>query len=331
MSTVNRRHWLQASGALALGAVIGMPAIATAQVNTAQPVRVIVPYPPGAATDALSRLLAQALEKAAGTNFIIENKSGAGSQIGTKAIATAAPDGQTLGFIDTAFAINPGLIGTALPYDTDKDFTPLSLMASAQLVLVVHPSVKVNSMAEFVTLGKAKPGTLNYGSAGVGSAPHLAGEQLRGAAGVDVMHIAYRGGATVITDLLAGQIQFGFFTVPTMYDHIRAGSVRALAVTGDARSPRLPDVPTMAEAGLPAVDATPFFGLIGPAGLSPQTVSQLSQAASEAVRSGPLRERLVEMGFVPVGSTHDEFAQRLQAEIAKWREVIRVGGIKPDA
>lgn len=326
MTALTRRAWLKPAALLSLS-----PLAALAQIDPKTPVRIIVPYAAGAATDALSRLMAQALGAATGATCIVDNKGGAGTQIGTKAIATAAPDGQTLGFIDTAFAINPGLLGSALPYDTERDFVPISLMATAPLVLIAHSSVPARSVREFIALAKARPGELNYGSAGVGSAPHLAGEQLHSAAGIDINHVPYRGGATVLTDLIGGQIQFGFTTVPTMIDHIRAGTVRALAVTGGSRAAQLPDVPTMAESGLAAVDATPFFGLVAPAKLARRTVDQLSNAASTAVRAGPLNKRLVEMGFVPVGSTADEFKTRLASETAKWAAVIKAGNIKPNA
>jgi len=297
----------------------------------AGPVKVIVPYPPGAATDALARLLGQALEQAVGGTFVIDNRGGGATLIGTRAVATAAPDGQTLGFVDTSFVINPGLFGAQVPFDTRKDFAPLSLMAVAPLVLLVHKSLPAASLKEFIALAKAKPDTLNYGSAGLGSAPHLAGEQLRQAAQIDITHVPYRGGSTVLTDLIGGQVQFGFTTVPTMIEHIRSGAVRALAVCGTTRSALLPQVPTMAESGLPAVDATPLFGLIAPAKTPPAVLAKLSTAASSAVREGPLHKRLVELGFVPVGSTADEFRARIDSEIAKWTEVVRKGNIKPTA
>jgi tripartite-type tricarboxylate transporter receptor subunit TctC len=305
--------------------------IRSALAETGAAVRLIVPYPPGAATDTLGRLMAKALEPVTKRPVVVDNRGGAGTQIGTRAIATSAPDGQTLGFIDTAFVINPGLLGAALPYNTEKDFVPISLMATAPLVLIVHSSVPAKTIKEFVELAKAKPAGFNYGSAGVGSAPHLAGEQLRNAAAVDINHIPYRGGGTVLTDLLAGHIQFGFTTVPTMIDHIRSGTVRALAVTGTRRAPQLPDVPTMQEAGLPAVDAMPIFGLIGPAKLAPDVVARLSTTAADAVQSGPLHKKLVELGFVPVGSNSQQFKLRIRQEIEKWTAVVKSGNIKPNA
>ncbi|MDR6890779.1 MULTISPECIES: tripartite tricarboxylate transporter substrate binding protein [Variovorax] len=325
----NRRSLIRGGAALSLAASFGAARFALADTKAA--VRLIVPYPPGAATDTLGRLMAQALEPAVAAPVIVDNRGGAGTQIGTRAVATAAPDGRTLGFVDTAFVINPGLFGSALPYDTEKDFAPISLMASAPLVLIVHRATPAATLKEFVALSKAKPGSLNYGSAGVGSAPHLAGEQLRTAAAIDINHVPYRGGGTVLNDLLAGHVQFGFTTVPTMIDHIRAGTVRALAVTGGQRATQLPDTPTMQEVGLPSVDATPIFGLIGPAKLAPDTVSRLSSTAAQAVRAGPLHQKLIELGFVPVGSTAGEFRTRIRQEIEKWGAVVKAGNIKPNA
>jgi tripartite-type tricarboxylate transporter receptor subunit TctC len=327
MKNITRRLFV--AGTTAAAASVSLSAYA--QTYPSGPVRIIVPYPPGAATDALARMLGQALEPQFGTTFVIDNRGGAATQIGTRAVGSAKADGQTLGFVDTAFVINPGLFGKALPYDTQRDFVPISLMATAPLVLIVHNSVPAKDFKEFVALAKSQPGALSYGSAGVGSAPHLAGEQLRQAASIDIRHIPYRGGSTVLTDLIAGHVQFGFTTVPTMLEHIRAGTVRALVVTSPERAPQLLNVPTTAEAGLPKVDTTPLFGLIGQAGLPQATVSRLGAAASQAVKAGPLQGRLIEAGFVPVGSSPEEFAARIKSEIAKWTEVVRLGDIKPNA
>lgn len=323
MTPLTRRHV-----ALAGVAALLAPWAAAAQ-DARGTVRLIVPYPPGAATDALARLLAQALQSELGGSMIVENKGGAATQIGTKAIAVAKPDGQTLGFVDTSFVINPGLFGAVLPYRTPQDFTAISLLATAPLVLVAHKSVAATDMKGFLALARAQPGAFGFGSAGVGSAPHLAGEQFKRVAQVDVRHIPYRGGSTVITDLIAGHVQFGFTTVPTMLDHIRAGTVHALAVTGAQRAAQLPEVPTMAELGMAGVDTKPLFGLIGPAGLPDDLVRRLGDATTRAVQRGDLGKRLEGMGFEPVGSSPAVFAERIRAEIAKWTEVIQRADIKP--
>jgi tripartite-type tricarboxylate transporter receptor subunit TctC len=318
---LSRRELLQAA---VLAAAPTLSPLALAQGTG----RVIVPYAPGAATDTLGRMMADLLSDGVGTKYIVENRAGGASQIGTKAVASASPDGQTLGFIDTAFVINPGLFGPALPYDTRQDFTPVSLMATAALVLVAHRSVPAADIREFIALAKSQPGKLSYGSAGSGSAPHLAGEQLRLAAGIAIVHIPYRGGATVLNDLLAGHIQFAFTTVPTMLPHIRTGTVRALAVTSKERAPQLPQIPTTAEVGLAAVDTSPLFGLIAPARV-PRPVLDKLAAAAQGVRAGPVHGRLTEMGFIPVGSGSDDFRKRIDLEIAKWTGVVKAGNIKP--
>lgn len=295
-----------------------------------KPVRLYVPYAPGAATDTLGRFAAQAYGKAFKQTFIVENRSGGGTVIGTRAVATAEPDGYSIGMIDTTFVINPGLLGSKLPYDTVKDFSPISLIATAPFVMVVHPSVKAADVKAFVALAKAQPGALSFGSAGVGSAPHLAGEQLRQQAGINIVHVPYRGGSTVFTDLLGGQIQFAFATVPTLLEHIKAGRLRALAVTTPQRVTQLPGVPTMAEAGYPGVDTTPLFGLVAPARTPAAIVDRLSAVMSQAVKTGELRDKLLGLGFIPAGDTAAEFSQRVDADIAKWERVIKEGNIHPE-
>ena len=325
-----RRRLLRAAATMAVPALAATLPFSRALAQPAwpaAPVRVIVPYGPGGASDLIGRMIAGELQSAIGGSFVVENKPGGGSQIGTRMVADAAGDGYTLGFIDTAFVINPALIDK-LPYDTLKDFTGLSLAATAQLVLLVHKDVPAKTVAEFIALAKASPGKYSFPSAGVGSAPHLAGEQFRIAANLDVIHVPYKGGAAVFTDLIAGHVPFGFTTVPSMREHIRSGAVRALAVTGAQRSPWLPEVPSMAEAGLPAVDAMPLFGLVGPASLPAPIRERIGKVAAAAVRDGALKAKLDEMGFTPVGSTPDEFQTRIGAEIEKWRAVVKTANIR---
>ncbi|MCD0504738.1 Bug family tripartite tricarboxylate transporter substrate binding protein [Bordetella petrii] len=325
----DRRIFL-ARGA-ALGMAVAMPWAAHGRATYPdRPINVIVPYPPGAATDRLGRLAGQCFSDAYGQPVVVENRGGGGTTIGTRAVATAAADGYTLGFIDSTFTINPGLLGDRLPYDTFKDFAPVSLMATAPFVMVVHPSVPAGTLAEFVALAKAKPGSLSYGSAGVGSGPHLAGEQLRQQAGINVLHVPYRGGGTVFTDLLAGQIQFAFATVPTLAGHIKAGRLRALAVTSEQRAPQLPDVPTFREAGLAGVDTSPLFGLVAPAGVPRDIIDKLAATLDESVRAGDLNKKLAEAGFTPVGSGPAAFGERIRADVRKWTELIQRGGIRAE-
>ena len=329
--TTSRRTFMASSAALAFGAwATAWRTSAFAADYPTQPVRLIVPYPPGGATDALGRMAGQVYSETLGQSFIVENRGGGGTTIGTRELATSSPDGYVIGMVDTSFTINPGLLGDRLPYDTLKDFAPISLMATAPFVLVVHPSVPVNSLAEFIKLAKSKPGSLSYGSAGVGSGPHLAGEQLRQEADIDVLHVPYRGGSTVFTDLLGGQIQFAFATVPSMSGHIKAGRLRALAVTGEQRADQLPDVPTFQETGLPGVNLSPLFGLIAPAGVPRAIIDKLSSTVVTEIQSGKLGSQLRDAGFRPVGSTSAAFAQQIQTDVAKWAALIKRGGITVD-
>lgn len=323
-----RRSFVIRTTVLAFGAVAGsLPGFARAAGYPDKPVRVLIPYPPGAATDNLGRMAADEWAKAFKQTFVVENRGGGGTMIGTRALATSDPDGYTLGMVDSAFVINPGLRGAEVPYDTLKDFKAITQIATAPFVMVVHPSVNAKDLSSFIELAKAHPGTLSYGSAGVGSGPHLAGEQLRQHAGINIQHIPYRGGATVITDLLGGQVQFAFATVPTLTEHIKAGRLRAIAVTTRQRVDRLPDVPSFAELGLPGVDLTPLFGLVAPVGVPDDVIQKLSSTIATSVRSGEMHEKLTKMGFIPVGSTPDEFQRRIQDEVQKWTEVIKRGGV----
>lgn len=323
-----RRSFVMGTAALMLGTAANpWTSAAYAAGYPDKPVHLMVPYPPGGATDNLGRLAADVWSKTLKQPFVVENKGGGGTMIGTRALATAAPDGYTLGMVDSAFVINPGLRGADVPYDTLKDFKAIAQIATAPFVMVVHPSVQAKDLKSFIALAKANPGTLSYGSAGVGSGPHLAGEQLRQSAGIDIQHIPYRGGGTVITDLLGGQVQFAFATVPTLAGHIKAGRLRAIAVTTSQRVDLLPDVPTFAELGLPGVDLTPLFGLIAPAGVPDDIIQTLSTTIAASIRSGEMREKLTQMGFIPVGSTPAEFQRRIQDEVGKWTEVIKRGGV----
>jgi tripartite-type tricarboxylate transporter receptor subunit TctC len=289
----------------------------------------IVPYAPGGATDILARLLAARIDQELKQSVVIDNRGGGASQVGTQAIAAASPDGYTIGMIDSAFTINPGLFAGKLPYDTIRDFAPVSLIATAPLVLVVHPSVAAASAQELVALAKQKPGAISYALPGLGTPVHLAGEQLRQAAGIDVVSVPYRGAGPSIADFIAGQVQMTFATVPSILDHVRAGRARALAMVGE-RSPLLPDVPTMVEAGLPGVDAALMFGLVAPAATPAAILKTLTDAAAACVRGDPLRARLVELGYLPIGSTAEEFRARVAADIAKWSRIIEAGNIRPN-
>ena len=319
---LNRRHVL--SG-LALAALTRS---AWAQDYPQRPVRVIVPYAPGGASDILARLIQPHLERALGQSFVVDNRGGGASQVGTQAIAIAAPDGYTIGVIDSAFVINPGLFAGKLPYDTKKDFAPVSLLAMSPLVLVVHPDVPAKTAEGLVALARQKPGEVTFASAGLGTAIHLAGEQFRQVAQIEINHIPYRGGGPSVIDLLAGKVNFTFSTIPAILEHIRGGRVRALGITG-VRHTHLPDVPTMAEVGLAGVDSAPLFGMVAPAAVPPAIIARLTEAAAGAVKSDALNARLIEIGYLPVGSTPAEFRARIETEIDKWTRIIQTANIKP--
>ncbi|MBB5696596.1 tripartite tricarboxylate transporter substrate binding protein [Muricoccus pecuniae] len=313
--------------ALPLGALAGT---ARAQAWPVRPVRLIVPYPPGGASDITARLLGQDLAQVLGQSFVVENRGGAASLTGTQAVATAAADGYTLGVVDTAFLVNPGLFGGRLPYDTVRDFTPVSLLVRAPLALVVPAGEPWRELSALVAEARAKPESVPFGSAGNGTAVHMAGEQLRQAAGFTFLHVPYRGGGPMIADLLAGRVRMAFGTVPAIAEHVRAGRLRALAVTGAARAPLLPEVPSMAEAGYAEVDAALINALIGPAGLPGPVVGRLASAAREVLTMPGVRARLAEIGFDSVGSTAEELRTLLATDIPRWEGIIRRGNISPD-
>jgi tripartite-type tricarboxylate transporter receptor subunit TctC len=247
-------------------AALASCALAHAQTPINRPIRLIVPYVPGGLTDTLSRIVGPYISEELGQPVVIDNRTGANSTIGTQLMARAAPDGHTIGMIDAAFLINPSLL-SSIPYETPKDFTPIGLIAVAPLILVVHPGVQAKTVKDLVALAKAQPGKLVYGSAGNGSAVHLAGEQLRSAAAINVLHVPYKGTGQAMGDILGGQLHMMFMVQGTARPHVAAGKLRALAVTAPKRTRAMPDVITFVEAGFPSVEAATINGLIGPAGL----------------------------------------------------------------
>ena len=294
-----------------------------------RPVRVVVPYAAGGASDIIARMVTAHMARTLGQQLYVDNRGGGASLIGTQAVATAAADGYTIGVVDTAFVINPGLLGAKVPYDTVKDFAPVSLIARTPLVLVVPMSLPVSSVADLIALAKAKPGRLNMASAGLGTAIHLCGEQFRQEAGIDVVHVPYRGGGPSFIDLITGKVDFTFATVPAVVEYVRGGKMRAVGVTATSVS-QLPDVPSMAEAGLPKVDAFAEFGMVAPARTPANIVAALNAAVVAAVKDDKLRQQLLELGYEPAGSAPAEYAARIASEINKWAKVIRDGNIKPE-
>ena len=316
-------------GLTSMAALLPFATRARAQAYPQRPVRVIVPYAAGGASDIVARLVAQGMGQSLGQSLFVDNRGGGASMIGTQAIAGAQADGYTIGVVDTAFTVNPGLFGARLPYDAIRDFTPISLLARTSLVLVVPASLPVATIADLIAQAKAKPGTMTMATAGLGTAVHLGCEQFRQEAKIDVISVPYRGGGPSIIDLLAGKIDFTFSTIPAVLENIRAGKLKALGVT-TGRVEQLPDVPGMAEAGLPGVDAAPDFGLVGPANLPPDIVAALAKAAQATVKSDDTRSRMKGIGFDALGSTPPEFSVHIANSIEKWRRVIVAGNIKPE-
>ena len=321
--TIQRRHLLAAAAATAAGAAL--PALAD------EPLKLVVPYAPGGPLDRIARLLADAVKDSLGT-VIVENKPGAGGNLGAAQVARAAPDGRTIvmGAVAT-HAINPWLY-SKIPYDPIKDFTPITRVAQVPNVLVMNAEaaarLKIDSVAALVAHAKAHPGTLNYGSGGNGSAGHLAGELFKSSAGIFAVHIPYAGAAPMQLALLSGQIDFSFDNLASAAGNIRAGKLKALAVTTAARASAMPDLPTMAESGLPQVAVDTWFGLFGPAGVPADKVQALNAGFVAALRSADVKAKLAPMMAEPAPDSPDDFAAFVKAELAKYEKIVKATGAK---
>jgi len=293
-----------------------------------RPIRMIVPFPAGGTADLLARQIGQTMGEALRQQVVIENRTGAGGNIGADLAAKAKPDGYTLlmGTVST-HAINPNLYPN-MPYDPVKDFAPVAMVARMPNLLVLHPSVPAANVAELIALAKARPGTLAFASAGNGTTQHLAGELFKKMAGVDMIHVPYKGNAPAVTDLVGGQVQVMFDNIPVSLQQVRAGKLRALAVTGPARSPVLPQLPTVAEAALAGYNITSWFGLYAPSGTSPQIIERLNREANKALSSVPIRRRLTDQGIEPAGGTPGQFAEFMRAELVKWGKIVRESGAR---
>ena len=301
----------------------GLVAAAFAQAYPSRPVTLVVPFPPGGGTDTGARLVAEQLSRRWGQPVVVENKGGAAGQIGADAVAKAKPDGYTLllGNIGTQ-AINPSLYAK-LPYDPDTAFAPVSLLAELPLAMMVNPAVPAKTAAAFVALAKAQPGALSYSSSGPGGAPHLTAEMFKDQTGTFVLHVPYRGGGPAIADLLAGHVQLSFMTVLEASGHIKAGKLRALAVTGDKRVAALPDIPTLGETVAPGFNAISWIGLLAPGGTPPDTVEKISADLRAVMTDDAVKARFAALGGVPRTTTPKEFSQLIQADRARYAQIIR--------
>lgn len=316
------------AGAAALAAT--GPGFAQSAAWPEKAVRIIVPLAPGGSVDLVARIVAEQLSAQFGRQVVIENLAGGGGTIGTGVAAKAGADGYTLVMgSSSTFGVNPSLMKN-LPYDAKKDFEPISLVSFAPNLMVVPPSLGVNTLAEFVALAKKKPGELSFASSGTGGSPHLAGELFKREAGIDIIHIPYKGSGQAMSDLLAGRVSMSFATVIATQEQVAAGKLKALAITSKARMDTLPDVPTMAEAGFPGVQITAWNGLLAPAGTPTPIVEKIAAAVQQALRLPAVADRLRKDGAVPVGSTPAEFRTYIADEIERWGRVIREANIVPE-
>ena len=294
-----------------------------------RPVRLIVPFTPGAINDLIARLLAARLAESWRQQVVVDNRPGAGTVIGTDLVAKATPDGHTLLLVSAAFAINPTLYAK-LPFDPVRDFAPVTLIGAAPFVMVAAPSLPVRSVKELVALAKSKPGQLSYASTGIGATAHLVGEMLKTAAGIDLVHIPYKGFAPALTDVIAGQVQVTYGTYSTLAPHMQAGRIRALAVTSAKRSQVAPELPTIAEAGYPKFNATAWWGVAAPARVPAEIVQKLQTDLLAIVRQPEMRERLTREGVDVAGDQPAQFAVFIREEIQRWGAAVKQSGAKPE-
>jgi tripartite-type tricarboxylate transporter receptor subunit TctC len=313
--------------ALLLASVLAAtaPLAANAQTYPSKQIELIVPFVAGGTTDNIARLIAQRFTESWGQTVIVSSRPGGGSVIGTAAVAKAPPDGHTLLVTTFAFAVNPAL--QKLPYDAAKDFAPVTELASLPLMLVVHPSVPATNLQEFVAYAKASPAGLDYASSGAGTSTHLAGEMFRTMAGGNLVHVPFKGNAEVMNSLLGGHIKVYFSLVPTVLQHVKAGTLRALAVTTEKRLPYLPDVPTIAESGFPAYEISSWQGVFAPGGTRKDIVAKINGELVRMVNTPEVRQRMSQEGADPIASSPEEFSARLASEFVKWSKVVKDAGL----
>ena len=314
---------------LLAGATLLAPPVVQAQpqvpVYPSKAVRVIVPYPPGGPTDIVARVVFQQVSQALGQTFIIENRAGAGGNIGAELVARAPADGYTLLVATTAHAINMSLF-KGLSYDVQKDFAPVSLLTRGPLVLVATPSFPADNVRELIALAKAKPNTLNFASSGNGQSTHLSGELFNMMAGVKLTHVPYKGSAPALTDVIGAQVPLMFDTMLSAMPFVRSGKLKALAVTSAARSSAAPGVPTVAESGLPGFEVVAWNGVLAPAATPPALIAKLNEALKQALQTPLVTEKFSLQGFAPAWDTPDQFGAFVRAEVAKWTQTVKVSG-----
>lgn len=331
MSRWCRGHRLLAAiGVLACAGVLtsGFSGLTFAQAYPTKPIRLIVPFAAGGGTDLVGRTLAQRLTEALGQTVVVENRGGAGGVIGADAVAKSAPDGYTLVLGSPGpLTINPNL-QTKMPYDTLRDFSPISLATISPFVLTVHPSLPVRNLKEFIAFARAQPGRLNYGSGGNGSVAHLSTEYLKSLARIDLVHVPYKGSSLALTDTLAGQLQVFFDNLPVVLPHVKSGKLRLMGVGTQQRSSLIAGAPTIAESGVPGYEASTAFGILGPANMPAAVVNRLSQEIVRILQSAEIKDRLATQGLEAVGSTPQQYHAHLRAELEKYARIVKTAGIK---
>ena len=309
-------------------AITALP-VPAQQPYPAKPVKIIVPFAAGGPADIYARAIGEKLSAALGQSFVIEDKPGAGSIVGTDAAAKSAPDGYTLLMMSNTHTVNESLIPER-PFVLMRDFVPVAPVNYSDLVLVVHPSVNAPTLKDFIALAKAKPGSLNYASSGSGTPYHMAGELFKVSAGVDIVHVPYKGSSGARTDLLGGQVQMMFDAITTMAPNVRAGKLKALATTGKTRSSVLPEVPTLNEAGVPGYEAVIWLGIMAPAGTPRPIVEKLNAEITRIVNSPEVKDAWAKQGAVSMSMSTEEFARYMREDIDKWARIVKISGAKPD-
>ena len=305
---------------------IGLAGNASAQTFPNKAVRVVVPYSPGGGTDILIRTVSGEASASLGQQLVIDNRPGGATVGGTDSVAKAPADGYTILAADSTFLTNPGLM-KSLPYQTTRDFTGIIMMAKAPVILLVHPSVQAKTIGELIALAKARPGTLNFASGGNGSSTHLAGALLKQVAGIDIVHVPYKGTGPAMSDLVAGQVQMAFSGISSARQYVESGQLRALALTGDRRNPALPEVPTFAESNLGGVDAETYWGLYAPAATPAEAVMVINQHMAKVLRMPQITQRLAELGYETIANTPQEHTAQMHQMIKAWSAIIEKAGI----
>ena len=300
-----------------------------AQTYPSKPVHIVVPFAPGGPADLYARVLGEKLQASLGQSFVIEDKPGGGSIVGTDAVAKSAPDGYTLLMMSNTHTVNESLIPDR-PFQLLRDFVPVAPVNYSDLVLVVHPSVAANSLREFIALAKSKPGTLNYASSGPGTPYHMAGELFKSMAGVDIVHVPYKGSSGARTDILGGQVQMMFDAITTMAPNVRAGKLKALATSGRVRSSVLPEVPTLSEAGVPGYEAVIWLGVMAPTATPRAVVEKLNAEIQRIVNAPEMKAAWEKQGAIAMSMTPEEFGRFMREDIEKWARIVKISGAKPD-